>query len=581
MALNSPRILVVDDNDAGRYVKVHTLRTSGFAVSEATTGAEAVELTSREGADLVVLDVKLPDISGIEVCRRVKATCPGTMVLQTSAAFIGAKDRAAGLQGGADSYLIEPIDPPELVASVKALLRTRHAESELRQLNRQLEQRVAERTDELEQANRRLQAEIEERRRTETALRLAEKMELVGQLTGGIAHDFNNLLTVISGNLELLAEAVSGGKPIDPARLQRMMAAAQNATSQAARLTRRLLVLSRRDDPRPQPARIGRILSGLEEFVRRTLGEAVALELFLEPQGWSCHIDQIQFETAVLNLAVNARDAMPDGGVFAIRTANVTIGADRSSDVHGDIDRDIAAGDYVLLTVSDTGIGMDEDVLERAFEPFFTTKDVGKGSGLGLSQVHSFVGSAGGGIKVESAPGKGTSFHIYLPRSAQEERKRPESEEAVSVAGGGCETILVVEDDPAVLEVALRTIRGLGYDVITALNGPEALDILRARPVDLVFSDVVMPEGMNGYQLAVAARAIDPGVKILLTSGYSAGHRPGHDPSLPMLHKPYTRVQLAARIRAVLDERREDLRPKPVRQHAAATRASGNIRASG
>src|SRR3954454_15949764 len=326
MAVNSARILVVDDNDAGRYVKVHTLRTSGFAVSEATTGGEAIELTSREAPDLVVLDVKLPDISGIEVCRRVKATCPGTMVLQTSAAFVDAKDRTAGLQGGADSYLIEPIDPPELVASVKALLRTRQAESELRQLNRQLEQHVAERTGELEQANRRLQAEIEERRKTETALRLAEKMELVGQLTGGIAHDFNNLLTVISGNLELLSEAVSAGRTVDPARLQRMMSAAQNATSQAARLTRRLLVLSRRDDPRPQPASIGRILLGLEEFLKRTLGEAISLGLSIEPEGWPCSVDQIQFETAVLNLAVNARDAMPDGGAFDVRTANVTVG---------------------------------------------------------------------------------------------------------------------------------------------------------------------------------------------------------------------------------------------------------------
>src|SRR4051794_39616451 len=178
-----------------------------------------------------------------------------------------------------------------------------------------------------------------------------------------------------------------------------MMGAGQTATSQAARLTRRLLVLSRRDDPRPQPARIGRILSGLEEFVRRTLGEAISLELSLEPQGWSCHIDQIQFETAVLNLAVNARDAMLEGGAFVITTANVTIaGADRPADMR----RDLPEGDYVLLSVSDTGIGMDEDVLERAFEPFFTTKDVGKGSGLGLSQVHSFVTSAGGHIRVES-----------------------------------------------------------------------------------------------------------------------------------------------------------------------------------
>jgi signal transduction histidine kinase len=552
MALNPPRILVVDDNDAGRYVKVHTLRTGGFAVSEATTGAEAFERIAGEGADLIVLDVKLPDISGIEICRQVKAAFPGTMVLQTSAAFVGAKDRAAGLQGGADSYLIEPIDPPELVAAVKALLRTRHAESELRQLNRQLEQRVAERTGELEEANRRLQAEIEERRRTETALRLAEKMELVGQLTGGIAHDFNNLLTIISGNLELLSEAVSAGKPIDAPRLQRMMGAAQNAASQAARLTRRLLVLSRRDDPRPQPAQIGRILSGLEEFVRRTLGEAISLGLLIEPQGWSCRIDQIQIETAVLNLAVNARDAMPDGGEFVIRTANVTIGgADRATN--------IPAGDYVLLTASDTGIGMDRDVLEHAFEPFFTTKDVGKGSGLGLSQVHSFVTAAGGHIKVESAPGKGTTFHIYLPRSAQEERPGKDGEEADPIARGGCETILVVEDDPGVLDVALKTIRRFGYDVATALNGRDALEILRGgRRIDLVFSDVVMPEGINGYQLAAAARAIDPRVKVLLTSGYSAGHRPGHDPSLPLLHKPYTRAQLAAHIRAALDERPEE-----------------------
>jgi signal transduction histidine kinase len=561
-----PRILVVDDNDAGRYVKAHTLRMSGFAVSEAATGAEAFERVTGDGADLVVLDVKLPDISGIEVCRRVKAASPGTMVLQTSAAFVGAKDRAAGLQGGADSYLIEPIDPPELVASVKALLRTRHAESELRQLNRRLEQRVAERTGELEEANRRLKSEIEERRRTETALRLAEKMELVGQLTGGIAHDFNNLLTVISGNLELLSEAVSGGKPVDPARLQRMMSAAQNATSQAARLTRRLLVLSRRDDPRPQPARIGRVLSGLDEFVRRALGEAVSLGLSIEPQGWSCRIDQIQFETAILNLAVNARDAMPDGGQFVIGTANVTIGgADRPTD--------IPAGDYVLLTASDTGIGMDQDVVERAFEPFFTTKDVGKGSGLGLSQVHSFVTSAGGHIKVETAPGNGTTFRIYLPRSAQEERLGKDGEEADRIARGGCETILVVEDDPGVLDVALTTISGFGYDVTTALNGRDALKILRSgRRIDLVFSDVVMPEGINGYQLAEAARAIDPHIRILLTSGYSAGHRPGHDSSLPLLHKPYTRAQLAAHIRAALDDHPENQHPEAARQREAATR---------
>jgi CheY-like chemotaxis protein len=254
---------------------------------------------------------------------------------------------------------------------------------------------------------------------------------------------------------------------------------------------------------------------------------------------------------------------MPNGGAFVIRTANVTIGgADRPASVNGAM----PAGDYVLLSVSDTGVGMGEDILERAFEPFFTTKDVGKGSGLGLSQVHSFVTSAGGHINVESAPGKGTSFHIYLPRSAQEERPGKEREEAAGIARGGCESILVVEDDPGVLDVALKTIRGFGYEVTTALNGRDALEILRGgRRVDLLFSDVVMPKGMNGYQLAEAARAIDPEVKVLLTSGYSAGHRPGHDPGLPMLHKPYTRAQLAANIRAALDEH-----PAPSRQRVAA-----------
>ena len=461
MALNSPRILVVDDNDAGRYVKVHTLRTSGFAVSEATTGAEAVELTSREGPDLVVLDVKLPDISGIEVCRQVKATFPGTMVLQTSAAFVGAKDRAAGLQGGADSYLIEPIDPPELVAAVRALLRTRHAESELRQLNRQLEQRVAERTGELEQANRRLQAEIEERRRTETALRLAEKMELVGQLTGGIAHDFNNLLTVISGNLELLSEAVSGGKPIDPPRLQRMMGGgaechepgrAADPSPAGPVAPRRPAAAAGAHRPHPLGSRGIRQADARRGHFARTVSRTAGLVVPYRP-------DPVRDGGAEPGGQRARRDA--GGRRFAIRTANVTVGGSDRRRIAG-FPGDVAAGDYVLLTVSDTGIGMDEDVLERAFEPFFTTKDVGKGSGLGLSQVHSFVTSAGGHIKVESAPGKGTSFHLYLPRSAQEERTAARSsEEAVSIAGGGCETILVVEDDPAVLEVALRTIRGL------------------------------------------------------------------------------------------------------------------------
>jgi len=218
---------------------------------------------------------------------------------------------------------------------------------------------------------------------------------------------------------------------------------------------------------------------------------------------------------------------------------------------------------------------MDQEVLDRAFEPFFTTKDIGKGSGLGLSQVHSFVTAAEGHIRVESAPGKGTTCHLYLPPSTQEERAGRESEKPERAVRGRCETILFVKDDSGVLEVALKTIRGFGYDVVTAPHGRDAIEILRSgRSVDLVFSDVVMPEGMNGYQLAAAARAIDPRVKILLTLGYSAGHRPSHDPSLPLLHKPYTRTQLAAHIRAALDERPDEYqraaRRRAAREHVGA-----------
>ena len=388
------------------------------------------------------------------------------MVLQTSAAFVGAKDRAAGLQGGADLLPDRTDRSAGAGCGGPALLRTRQAESELRRLNRQLEQRVAERTGELEEANRRLQSEIEERRRTETALRLAEKMELVGQLTGGIAHDFNNLLTVISGNLELLSDAVSG-KPVDAPRLQRIMGAAQNAANQAARLTRRLLVLSRRDDPRPQPARIGRILSGLEEFIRRTLGEAISLGLSIEPEGWPCSVDQIQFETAVLNLAVNARDAMPDGGAFVVRTANVTVGGSDRTGIAGWMFRWIfRPATIVLLTASDTGIGMDR-MYWNVRSNRSSRRRMSEGQRARPQSGPQFCDVRIRTYKSRSAPGRGTSFHLYLPRSAQEERPGKESEEADRVARGGCETILVVEDDPGVLEVALRTIRGFGYDVTT------------------------------------------------------------------------------------------------------------------
>ncbi|HTV90765.1 MAG TPA: response regulator [Stellaceae bacterium] len=547
MAVNPPRILVVDDDAAGRYVKAHTLKASGFSVAEAATGADAVCQTTRSHTDLVVLDVKLPDISGIEVCRRIKSQSPGTMVLQTSAAFVGPGHRAAGLEGGADSYLVEPIDPPELIAAVNALLRTREAEFQLRQLNQELERRVAERTSELQAANAKLQAEVVERRKAQVALQLAGKMELLGQLTGGIAHDFNNLLTVISGNLDLLFDTVSAAGPLDGSRLKKLIAAAQNGTTQAGRLTRRLLALARRDDARPLPADVGRLITGLEEFLVRALGKQVALRLSIGRGLWLCRLDQMQFEAALLNLAVNARDAMPDGGEFTISTANVRT---EPNDPEA-----VAPGEYILIGVADTGTGMDKEVLARAFDPFFTTKQVGKGTGLGLSQVHSFVTSAGGYLKVTSAPNRGTKFDIYLPRGQEQEPTRAVASRDLPAILGGYETVLVVEDDPDVLDVVLKLLRMLGYEVITASSGPEALEVLRSgRTIDLLFTDVVMPAGLSGYELAEAAHKIDKHLKVLLTSGYSAEYRPSHNIRWPMLYKPYTSAELGAQLRAALDD---------------------------
>jgi signal transduction histidine kinase/ActR/RegA family two-component response regulator len=420
------------------------------------------------------------------------------------------------------------------------------AQAALARANTELEQRAVD----LDTANRDLRAQIAEREKAEDALRHSQKMEALGQLTGGVAHDFNNLMTVVSGNLDLidrLAEtAPDGGVP--PDGLRRLVAAAQRGLARGARLTRQLLVLSRREPLESRIVDVNAMITDFAPLIQRAVGEVIDLRLQLGVGRWLCKLDPAQFETAVLNLAINARDATEGAGSLTIATT-LADGGEAGG----------APGEQqLLLTVGDTGSGMPPEVLLRVFEPFYTTKPVGKGSGLGLAQVWAFVNQSGGRIEVDSGPGEGTTFRLYLPLSS-EPPDRLATEDAISAGPGGSERVLVVEDEEDVREVAAATLERLGYRTVVARDGREALTILdEDDDFDLLFTDYVMPNGISGVELAHAARRLLPRLRILVTSGYAgqAAAGPGglRIEGLPLLAKPYRSADLAVRIREVFDQ---------------------------
>ena len=549
----SETVLIVDDDDSKRYFKSRVLQRAGYHVAEAEGGRDALDRIRSDAPGLVLLDVKLPDISGIEVCRQVKADDPSVLVLQTSAAFTSADDRAAALEGGADSYLIEPMEPEELVATVGAMFRLRRAELDLRRQNEIPEVKVAERTREIADVNRQLVEETRQRAETEEALRHAQKLDAMGQLTGGIAHDFNNLLTVISGNLEMLEKGIRKWDEAGRERMLRAAALALSATQDCSHLTHQLLAFGRRDVLRIAAVDPAAAIRRFEPLLRRAAGERIKLDLSLAPDSWPCRIDVTQFEAALLNLIVNARDAMPEGGTVTVETANVVFDA-AALRAGPRMPSDLVPGQYVCVTVADTGTGMTAEIAARAFEPFFTTKEVGKGSGLGLSQVYGFARQAGGAVAIESAPAAGARVRLYLERTDELPRDEPEAV-AASEAPRGSETILIVEDNDMVRDFVVQAVRDLGYRVLYAANGPLALEVLRGcEPIDLLFTDVVMPNGMSGIELARQAHELRPGLKILITSGF-AGHIVPETVAasrLAHLAKPYSIVELADRLRGVL-----------------------------
>ena len=387
----------------------------------------------------------------------------------------------------------------------------------------------------------------------EAALRQAQKMETLGQLTGGVAHDFNNLLQVVTGNLELLQRGLN-----DNERMRRAADNAMAGAERAALLTQRLLAFSRRQPLAPERIDPNRLVSRMSELLGRTLGERIEVETIQTARAWPIEVDLNQMENALLNLAVNARDAMPDGGKLTIEVANTHI-----DDRYAAQEEDVQPGQYVLISLSDTGQGMDAETLSHAIEPFFTTKEVGRGTGLGLSMVYGFIKQSGGHIRVYSEVGEGTSVKIYLPRYHGLVPANDQLEEAPSpVVSGGDETVLVCEDDDKVRAYAVEVLNELGYRVIEASNGAAALDALEQAPVpvDLLFTDVVLPDGMTGADVAREAAARRPELKILFATGYARNaifHHGRLDPGVELLTKPFTYAELAGKVREVLDRREE------------------------
>jgi PAS domain S-box-containing protein len=395
---------------------------------------------------------------------------------------------------------------------------------------------------------RQAQLELEQSREQ---LFQAQKMEALGHLTGGLAHDFNNLLTGISGSLELLKTRIAQGRIGD---LERYLTVAQGAANRAAALTHRLLAFARRQTLDPKPVDPNRLLVGMEDLIRRTVGPEITLETVLAIGLWSTLCDPNQLESALLNLCINARDAMPDGGRLTIETANSWL------DERGARERDMPPGQYVAICITDTGTGMPPEVIERAFDPFFTTKPIGQGTGLGLSMVYGFARQSGGHVRIYSEVGTGTTMRIYLPRyggPAVEEAVPSELSAAPRAEAG--ETVLIVDDEPAIRMLVTEVLQELGYTAIEAADGPSGLKVLQSNVrIDLLISDVGLPGGMNGRQIADAGRQVRPKLKVLFITGYAdnAAVGNGHlEPGMHVLTKPFAMEALASRIKAVIEDR--------------------------
>lgn len=459
------------------------------------------------------------------------------------------------------SLLERPIQPMTLTSAIQSAMRARRRQYEIRtlleareQTAQQLEKLVVDRTRALKEANEQLRLEMNERARVEETLRQAQKIEAIGQLTGGVAHDFNNLLMVISGGLDML------DRQTDPNRRRRLMDGMVQAAQRGASLTRQLLAFSRRQTLRPVPVDVVLQMGGMRELLDRSLRGDVHVEFDFPDTLWPVEVDPGELELVILNLTVNARDAMPNGGTIVVRGENLP-----------DMNDEQIVGDYVRLSVVDTGIGMEPEILSRVFEPFFTTKEVGKGSGLGLAQVHGFATQSRGTVRIRSQVGQGTSIELYLPRShgVPPKKRHLIDLNMVRPKKDNHGRILLVEDDDEVAALVSEMLAQLGYEVTRAASGAAALGALAdGRAVDLIFSDIMMPGGMNGVELAHEIKRRRSDIPVLLTSGYSeAAVHEAEQAGIRILPKPYHIDELGAALSAVKSELRLDAESKRSNRH--------------
>jgi len=398
----------------------------------------------------------------------------------------------------------------------------------------------------------------EELKESERRLAQAQKMEAVGQLTGGVAHDFNNLLLIITGNLEFLEARLDRNdmkacQKEEWGDLKGFVAEAQEAAALGSRLTDQLLTFARRRHLDPQVLQLNDLVVSVTDLLRRTIGEHIGLTTSLTPDLWETRADQGQFQSALVNMAVNARDAMPDGGKLVVETSNVVLSAD-----HADVYPELNRGDYVRLSISDTGTGMPPEVRDRVFEPFFTTKELGRGTGLGLAMVYGFVKQSGGHVTLYSEVGHGTTINLYLPRTAEMRECQSWGAELDYGESRGREVILVVEDDERVRRITVTRLRMIGYEVLEAHDGPTALQVLDGRShIDVLFTDLIMPGGLSGRDIATRARELMPEIRVLLTSGYAEDVVRADElqrERLSVLRKPYGQAELVTALRNVLGE---------------------------
>jgi signal transduction histidine kinase len=541
-AIDKINILLVDDQPSKLLSYEVILQELGETLIKANSAREALEQILKNDIAVILIDVIMPDLDGFELAGMIRGhpRFQSTAIIFVSAVAMTDPDRLKGYELGAVDYVPVPVVPDLLRAKVRVFADLYRKTRQLEGLNAELERRVAERTIELAQANAELEQRVEERtREREAALAQVhemQKLESLGQLTGGLAHDFNNLLMAILGNLDLLTQKL----PSDSA-VKRLVDGAIRSAERGAALTKRLLAFARRQELRPEAVDAPRLIKGMAEMLQRSLGPAIEINMEFAPGLVMLRVDPNQLELALLNLALNGRDAMPQGGRLTIAARRETVEMGR---------QDLRPGDYVCIAVTDTGIGMDEATLKRAAEPFFTTKGVGKGTGLGLSMVHGLAAQSEGAARITSRVGIGTTVELWLPVADDEESARRQA--AASAIGPTrlC-SILIVDDDPMVAATTAAMLEDLGHSVLVVSSGPLALNVVRSDAhIDLIVTDYAMP-GMTGAELAKHIRQTRPDLPIILATGY-ADLPNADDPGLPRLAKPYRREEMARMLAALV-----------------------------